>query len=118
MQQFAGARDGLACELRGKLGRQAGLDAGAREFFGEQEDIGRARAGHGGHGVHQAFIVDPFHRAGGAQQRVRDLALRGADILRRDRDRDAAADRAGVFGMARTTLPPQTAPAQRWSCPP
>ena len=83
MQQLAGAGDGFAREFCGKLGRQAGLDTGAREFFGEQEHIGRAGAGHGGHRVHQAFVVDPFDRTGGAQQRVGGGALRGADILRR-----------------------------------
>ncbi len=61
MQQLAGARDGLAREFCGELGGQAGLDTGAREFFGEQEDLGRTGAGDRGHRVHQAFLVDPFH---------------------------------------------------------
>src|SRR6476660_4723325 len=39
MQQFAGSCDGFAGEPSGKLCRQAGCDTGAREFFGEQEDV-------------------------------------------------------------------------------
>ena len=42
MQQFAGAGDGFARELGREIGGQAGLDAGARQLFGEQENIGRA----------------------------------------------------------------------------
>ena len=108
MQQFAGAGDGFAGEPCGKLRRQAGRDTGAREFFGEQEHIGRTGAGDRGHRVHQAFIVDPFHRARGAQQRICGGALRGADILRGAATVMPRPIAAGVFGMARTTLPPQT----------
>ena len=95
MQQFTGAGDGFAGELGRKLLRQASRDTGACEFFGEQEHVGRPRAGHRRHRVHQAFLVDPFDRARRAQQRVGDRALRGADFLGGDRNRDAAAGSSG-----------------------
>ena len=83
MQQLAGAGDGFARQFGREFRRQSGRDAGAGEFFGEQEHVGRSRAGHRGHRVHQAFLVDPFDRAGGAQQCVGDRALGGADVFRR-----------------------------------
>ena len=43
--------------------RQAGRNAGFRQRFREQKDIGRSRARHRRHRVHQRFVVDPFDRA-------------------------------------------------------
>jgi hypothetical protein len=98
MQQFAGAGDGFARQLRREFRRQPGLDAGARQFLGEQENVGRAGAGHRGDRVHQILVIDPFDRSGGAQQRVGHRALRRADVARRHRDGDAAADRGRRIG--------------------
>ena len=64
VQQFAGAGDGLAREFFGKRRRQAGGDAGLRQSFGEQEDIGRPRPGHRRDRVHQGFVGRSIDRAG------------------------------------------------------
>ena len=53
MQQLAGARDGFARQFCRKLLRQSRGDAGTRQLFGEQENIGGAGAGDRGHRVHQ-----------------------------------------------------------------
>ena len=41
MQQFAGTGHGFAREFGREIGRQTGLDAGPRQLFGEQKNIGR-----------------------------------------------------------------------------
>ena len=79
MQQLAGTRDGFAresCPPSGG-GRPAAV-AGLGQRFGEQEDVGRSRAGHRRHRVHQRFVVDPFDGAGRSKQTMRQLALRFA----------------------------------------
>ena len=76
VQQFARAGDGFARELCRQRRRQAGRGAGLRQRFGEQKDVGRSRAGHRRHRVHQRFVVDPLDRAGRREQAVREVALR------------------------------------------
>ena len=102
VQQFAGAGDGLTREPAGEVGRQAGSDAGLGHGLRKQEHVGRPGAGHGGDGVDQAFVVDPFDLADGGEQARGELALICADLGVGGGDGDAAPIAAGVFGMART----------------
>ena len=109
MQQFAGARHGFAREFCRQRFGQSRRNARAREFFGEQEDIGRAGAGHGGDRIHQRFVINPLDAASGAQQRARDIALPGRDSIGCDGDRNSAPDggrriRHGADHLAATDL--------------
>ena len=54
---------------------QAGLARRFGEAFGEQEDIGRARARHGGHRIDQRFVVDPGELADRIEKLLDDRAL-------------------------------------------
>jgi hypothetical protein len=65
-QHQAGAVGGLAGQAGGGFGRQAGLFAGRGQLFGQGEEIGRSRAGHGGDRIHQVFVVDPDRFTGRA----------------------------------------------------
>ena len=95
MEQLAGAGDGGTCKSLGQLRRQPDAPARLGQALRQIEDIGRARAGHRGHGVEQVFLRDPGDVTDGAQQpiAVRTLARRHVRIG--DRDRNAAAHRRG-----------------------
>ena len=73
--------------------RQPGGDAGLGHRLRQQEDIGRAGAGHRGDRVHQRLVAHPFDLADGGEQIGGELALARRDFGVGDRDADAAADR-------------------------
>ena len=83
--------------------RQARLDAGARQFLGEQEDIGRPRAGDRGHRIHQTLVsthsTEPVARSS-ASATARCAALTFFAATATVMPRPIA---AGVLGIARTT---------------
>ena len=66
------APEKFARERGGDVGGQACGDAGLGHRFGEQVDIGGARAAERGDGVHEA-LFDPLHDADGAEHRLGDL---------------------------------------------
>ncbi|CEG09305.1 hypothetical protein BN961_02730 [Afipia felis] len=97
MQQLARACHRLARKPRGQFRRKTRRDTSAGKLFGKQEDVSRARARHGGDGVHQRFVIYPFDAAGRAQQCIGDIALLLADACRGNRDGDPTSDgRRGV----------------------
>ena len=66
VEHARGTQHGLQRQRARGLGGQAFGDAGSDHRFGQQEDIGRAAAGHGGDRVHLRFVVDPHGLAGAA----------------------------------------------------
>ena len=97
MQELARAGDGFAGKPLGQIARQTDGGAGVRQRFGEQKDVSRSGARQRRHRIHQVLVIHPFHRAGRAEQKLRDAALSRIG-LRRDRDRDAASDRGRGIG--------------------
>src|SRR5690606_34120954 len=71
------AQGGLQGQLRGGLARQAELLAGGGHRLDEQEEIGRATAGHGGDRVDQLLLLQPQGHADRRQQLLGLGALGG-----------------------------------------
>ena len=70
MRQLPRPADRGAGQLHRHVGRQPLGLARRRQRLDQVEDIGRARAGHGGHRVHLMLALQPHHLAHGRHQRL------------------------------------------------
>ncbi len=73
-----GAQRGLAGQQAGGGGVEAETLPGGAHRLHQQEEVGRAAAGHGGHRVDLCLLVQPQGQADRAEQLAGLLALRGA----------------------------------------
>ena len=80
--------------------REAEFGSSLLQGFDEQEDIGRAAAGNGGHAVDPGFIVDPHRGAHRLQDAVSRSALFGGYFRQGAQAGNAGADQGRRVGHA------------------